>query len=89
MWFRTESGSMYEVDRHGGRIRRVNEGYSKRGDGEWQRFFAISPWPIIVGHGVVITQESLAEHGPDDAGQVVPGSTATVRTTTRVVEVWG
>lgn len=89
MWFRTESGSMYEVDGHRGRIRRVNEGHSKRGDGQWWRFFAISPWPIIVGHGVVITQESLAEHGPDDEGRAVPGSVATVRTTTRVMEVWG
>lgn len=89
MWFRTESGSMYEVDAQNGRIRRVNERHEKRGDEAWQRYFGISPWPVAVGHNVVIAQESLAHLGPDDNGAVEPESLTTVRTTSRVVEVWG
>lgn len=86
MRFKTESGSTYEVE--GGRIRRLNSDYTKRADGEWWRYFGISPWPVAVGHSVVIAMESLAELGPDDNGSVEPGSLTTVRTTSRVTEVW-
>lgn len=87
MKFLTESGSIYEID--GNHVRRINEGYEKRADGEWVRL--VDP-PLIVREGepVVLRLESLANYGPDDyenTVQVTPDA-ETVRVTTPVVRVW-
>ena len=68
MWFKTESGSTYEVLENIQRIRRVNDSYAKRGDSEWLEYANISPWPIRPGYRVTVVTESLADYGSDDYG---------------------
>lgn len=83
MKFLTESGSMYEID--GDHVRRVNEGYGKRADGEWIRLLEE---PVVwEGYPARLVMESLSSYGPDDYDNTEP-SNMTVRTTTPVERIW-
>ena len=64
MIFTTYSGSTYEIK--DGQVRRLNEGYAKRADGEW---VTLANDPVVeIGEPVVMILESLASRGPDDYG---------------------
>ena len=77
MIFTTYSGSTYEIK--DGQVRRLNEGYAKRADGEW---VALANDPVVeIGEPVVMILESLASRGPDDYG---PPAWAADTHTTRV-----
>ena len=82
MKFKTESGSVYEVEP--GRVRRVST-YSKRGDNTWVRLKF--PPEVALGCRAVLILESLAPLGPDDVGTVRPDK-VTIRTTTPVTKIW-
>lgn len=86
MRFTTESGSVYEIREVNGlhrEVRRVNDGFGKRADGEWVRLLQHSP--VEVGVNVILEMVSLSPYGPDDSGNRDGGPT--VRRTAPVVEV--
>ena len=78
----TKSGAVYQVD--GDRIRRVNEGHEKRGDGEWLQLLTAPT--ITVGGSMLLQLEPLDSFGPDDFGMQF-ASFATTRITTPVTKV--
>lgn len=88
MRFTTQSGASYEIQP--GRVRRVNPGAVKRGDGDWQELVAMIPVNPRVGERVTLVMGSLAHYGADDIGtprEMASGTTT--RTTTRVVSIEG
>lgn len=58
----TESGSTYWFEKN--RVKRTNNGYSKRGDDEWQKL--VNDPRIEVGQPMVLMLMSLAKYGVDD-----------------------
>ena len=82
MIFTTYSGSTYEIK--DGQVRRLNEGYAKRADGEW---VTLSNDPVVeIGEPVVMILESLAIRGPDDYGTPTwAADTHTTRVTSPVI----
>ena len=82
MIFTTYSGSTYEIK--DGRVRRLNEGYAKRADGEWVN---LANDPVVeIGEPVVMILESLASRGPDDyVTPVWAADTHTTRVTSPVL----
>ena len=82
MIFTTYSGSTYEIK--DGQVRRLNEGYAKRADGEW---VTLSNDPVVeIGEPVVMILESLANRGPDDYGTPEwAADTHTTRVTSPVI----
>ncbi len=85
MKFKTVSGSEYEMS--DGWIRRTNEGYEKRGDGEWARL--LNKPRIEVGSPAYLILEPLSGFGDDDQEEQVENPQATFRTTSLVTEVIG
>ena len=88
----TTSGAVYEIEEvepGDVRVRRVNDGHVKRGDGEWQRLVGL---PVVIedGEPMVLVMESLARYGTDDLSprfsRVGP---VTTRVTTPVTSVTG
>ena len=80
--FETESGSKYEIAN--GKVRRVNETASKRGDGEW---FTLVSHPEIYFHPpFTLIMESLSEYGVDDFGNA-GGTEITMRLTSPVTNI--
>ena len=58
MKFKTVSGSTYEIQ--GGTVRRVNEGYGKRADGDWIELF--NPNVVVeVGEPVIAASSGMAD----------------------------
>ena len=82
MIVKTETGSTYEIIGH--RIRRVNDDYSKRGDGLW--LDSLEEVKPVVGYPMLLALEPLGAYGPDDEGNRVADG-VTFRRTSRVVEV--
>lgn len=78
MKFWTESGSAYEVE--GNRIRRLNEHYEKRADGDW---VLLLDSRIEVGERAILVLESLSPYGPDDHGYTGSVTTRTTSIVTR------
>lgn len=73
--FTTYSGSTYEI--RNGEVRRLNEGYGKRADGEWVMLLNA---PVIeVGQSAILVLDSLSPYGPDDYG--TPPEEADIYTT--------
>lgn len=82
MIFTTYSGSTYEIK--DGQVRRLNEGYAKRADGEW---VTLANDPVVeIGEPVVMLLESLASRGTDDYGTPAwAADTHTTRVTSPVL----
>ena len=84
----TQSGSAYEIQ--GNRVRRINPGHEKRGDGDWQDLIALIPSTPVVGQRMILSMGSLAHLGPDDIGTPRKhASGTTTRTTTPVTSIEG
>lgn len=88
MRFATVSGSEYEIVNHpaGKMIRRVNDNYGKRADGDWIRL--LNTPELWVGFPAYLKLGLLSKYGPDDEGNEVEEG-FTWRTTSSVKWVEG
>lgn len=84
MFFITETGSKYEIDKENSKIRRLNGKNSptnRQGeDGEWKKYFNISG--VEIGKSVVILWEAKVELLAGSPKAAIPATT-----TSLVVEI--
>lgn len=85
MLFKTETGSLYEIEE--GMVRRVNPDHPKMADGEWIEL--IQEPEVEIGKRVSLVTTSLFPYGMDDLETTIRNDVAlqnvSVRLTTEVV----
>ena len=81
----TQSGSVYELNEPGTKIRRVEGSHDLRADGEWVRLLEPLPSEDLTGLRLFLVLEPLSDFGPDSWDQELSGATHTTRTTSPVV----
>lgn len=82
MKFYTQTGSIYEVE--DGKVRRVNEGYGKRADGDWVDLLGVTD--LEVGRSAILHLVGLDAYGEDDYGNRGPITTRITSPVTKIEE---
>lgn len=84
----TRSGTRYELNLDGSKIRRISNGdpdNAKRGDGAWLKLQEPLPSTDLTGLRLYLPLEPLFLLGPDDQGSWNPEAPTTHRATTPVI----